>query len=318
MHSFNEEVSAINTKGYAIINTNDEIRNRSSSGGVFYVLAAEIIKQNGIVFGARFDDNWEVIHDYTDNLDGLIPFLGSKYVQSKIGNTYEKVRKFLHMNQKVLFTGTPCQIAGLKHFLVNEDDNLTTVDLICHGVPSRAVWRNYIKKIIKGRNVTNINFRDKSKGWLNFSLKIDFKNGDQLQNEDLFMKGYLKNIYLRPSCYECAFKGLERDADITLADFWGVQEILPQMFDDRGTSLVLIHTERGNDLLHSLCKKIQVCEVMLGQPIECNAAAIKSVSKPESRRQFYEGGVDNFKNLKKLTDEPLKKRIINKVKRIII
>ena len=138
---------------YAAINKNEEIRRQSSSGGIFTLLSEEILKEGGVVFGARFDENWEVKHDYTENVKGLVNFRGSKYVQSRIEDNYKKVETFLKQGRKVLFSGTPCQIAGLKRFLSKEYDNLLTVDFICHGVPSPKVWRLYLyetyRKIIK-------------------------------------------------------------------------------------------------------------------------------------------------------------------------
>ena len=134
---------------YAAKNLNEEIRRQSSSGGIFTLIAESIIQEGGVVFGARFNENWEVVHDYTETIEGLAAFRGSKYVQSRIGNTYLSAKDFLLAGRKVLFSGTPCQIAGLKAFLQDDYDNLLTVDLVCHGVPSPLVWKRYLDETIK-------------------------------------------------------------------------------------------------------------------------------------------------------------------------
>ena len=221
---------------YAAINKDEQIRLESSSGGIFSAIAEYIINDGGVVFGAKFNDKWEVIHDYTETIDGLAQFRGSKYVQSQIGDNYKKAKQFLTSGRKVLFSGTPCQIAGLKHFLKKEYENLLTVDFICHGVPSPGVWREYLKeevatcnlknivlpRSIHGRDALNvtiegISFRDKTLGWKKFSFALDLSTsvgrGEKIQfrtrehlHENLFLKGFLANLFLRPSCYNCVEK----------------------------------------------------------------------------------------------------------------
>ena len=165
-------------KVYAAKHADDEIRMKSSSGGIFTLLADQIIDKGGVVFGARFNENWEVVHDYTETKEGLAPFRGSKYVQSNIGNSYKQVEEFLKTGREVMFTGTPCQVAGLKKFLRIDYENLLTVDFVCHGVPSPMVWRKYLAEEIvrQGNNpvVTGVNFRDKSTGWKKFSFVLNF------------------------------------------------------------------------------------------------------------------------------------------------
>ena len=173
---------------YAASNTNEVIKAESSSGGIFTILAETIINEGGVVFGARFNEQYEVVHDFTDNISGLAAFRGSKYVQSKIGNSFSEAETFLKQNRKVLFSGTPCQITGLKKFLRKEYSNLVTVDFVCHGVPSPEVWRNYLSSIIRpkgvdGKNsvplslndmpsIESISFRDKRNGWKKFGFSV--------------------------------------------------------------------------------------------------------------------------------------------------
>lgn len=263
---------------YAAINPDEQIRKESSSGGIFTLLAEKIIQENGVVFGARFDENWEVRHDYTETIEGLAVFRSSKYVQSRIEDNYLKAEKFLKEKRKVLFSGTPCQIAGLKKFLRKEYDNLLTVDFICHGVPSSKVWRMYLdetcRNLIKRGSSSNfidegrrsyieaINFRHKILGWKRFSffLKLNSafiqseKNTEGIFepfSENAFMKAFLSDTILRPSCYQCPCKSGKSTSDITIADYWNIQQVLPEFDDDKGISLVLTNTSKGENIFSS-------------------------------------------------------------------
>lgn len=263
---------------YAAINPDEQIRKESSSGGIFTLLAEKIIQENGVVFGARFDENWEVRHDYTETIEGLAVFRSSKYVQSRIEDNYLKAEKFLKEKRKVLFSGTPCQIAGLKKFLRKEYDNLLTVDFICHGVPSTKVWRMYLdetcRNLIKRGSSSNfidegrrsyieaINFRHKILGRKRFSffLKLNSafiqseKNTEGIFepfSENAFMKAFLSDTILRPSCYQCPCKSGKSTSDITIADYWNIQQVLPEFDDDKGISLVLTNTSKGENIFSS-------------------------------------------------------------------
>ena len=200
---------------YAAVNKDKHIRNQSSSGGLFTIVAESIIRNNGIVFGAGFDDDFNVVHSWTDNIAGLNQFRGSKYIQSCIGTTYKEARDFLKQGKKVLFSGTPCQIAGLKSYLGKDYDNLMCIDIICHGVPSPNVWRRY-KEALEERSqgkTLRIAFRSKVCGWKLFSLSFSFDNDKEYSKrltEDIYLKGFLQNLYLRPSCYNCHFKTINR------------------------------------------------------------------------------------------------------------
>lgn len=194
------------TKVYAAKISNEAIRLQSSSGGIFTALAETIINDGGVVFGVGFDSNWEVEHKYTDTLDGLSAFRGSKYVQSRVGKTYKQVQEFLHQGRKVLFSGTPCQIAGLHKFLGMRYDNLMTVDVVCHGVPSPLVWRAYLDYVLADgrRYISAICFRDKATGWKKFSFSIKSSLSEvplimEKHSSNCYMQFYLNNLSLRPS-----------------------------------------------------------------------------------------------------------------------
>ena len=289
---------------YAAVNTNDEIRLGSSSGGVFYAIATAIIKNGGVVFGAKFDDEFRVIHDFTDNIEGLSDFQGSKYVQSDIGETYIKAKQFLKEGKQVLFSGTPCQIGGLKAFLRKDYDNLICQDIICHGVPSPMVWDKYLKfrEQKAASNTKNVFFRNKNFGWKRYSVKFEFERNSkytQFLDKDPYMVSFLKNASLRPSCFNCAFKTEGRQADITLADFWVIENILPQMDDNKGTSLVIVHSEKGKNLFEGLSEKINFSETDFKKAIFYNSSMIKSVSKNNIRDSF----------LKEIKEKPFDKTV---------
>lgn len=304
---------------YAAKNNNEEIRLKSSSGGIFTLLAEQIIAEGGVVFGARFNEKWEVVHGYTETIEGLESFRGSKYVQSVIGDNFIKVRQFLTEGRKVLFSGTPCQIAGLKKFLRKDYDNLLTVEVVCHGVPSPMVWIDYLDykraKHAAGKNtvslslnelpvITGISFRDKTHGWKKYGFKICYAASKAAENsvsksadtsnceitpfyEDLFMKGFLKNLYLRPSCYHCVARQGKSGADISIADYWGIQTIHPEIDDDKGTGLILISTDQGVRYYASIVNQIDCLISSYAKAILQNPCIIKSVKEPSRRQQFW-------------------------------
>lgn len=279
---------------YACMNKNEEIRLDSSSGGVFTLVAEHVIDKGGVVFGACFNDSFELEHNYVKTKEDLSKLRGSKYLQSKLGNSYNEVKEFLDLGQIVLFTGTPCQIAGLKSFLGDEIyDNLVTIDIICHGVPSPEVWRKYVEFREKKSNsqAQRIAFRQKNEGWKRYSVSFSFKNNTEyfkILSEDLYMKAFLKDVCLRPSCYDCEFKTLNRQSDITLADFWGIENVLPEMDDDKGTSLIFVNSEIGQDIFNSISINMIFKEVNINEATKYNSAAIKSVPKNPNRDNFFD------------------------------
>lgn len=230
---------------YAARCTDEDIRRDSSSGGVFSVLASEVLAGGGVVFGARFDDDWGVVHDFCTTPEGLAAFRGSKYVQSNIDDSYLRAEAFLKEGRRVLFSGTPCLIAGLKRFLRREYDNLLTVEVACHGVPSPLVWRRYLEEQGALCNVENVIFRDKSTGWKNYSVTLSLGKHTLSERfyDNNYMKAFLADYSLRPSCYNCKVKGGSSGADILLADLWGAQQIIGTDDDDKGMSLVAVNKE---------------------------------------------------------------------------
>lgn len=344
-------------RAYAAINTNEDTRLNSSSGGVFFLLAERAISYKGVVFGAGFEKDGTVVHSYTETLEGISLFQGSKYVQSRIGNTYKEAENFLKQGRYVLYTGTPCQIAGLRHFLRKDYEKLLTVDFICHGVPSSGIWRKYLQEEVArlcGKNsvslssnpplseqdvlLEGISFRDKRLGWKKYSFALTLskataageKNTISLSHkysENPFMKGFLSNVYLRPSCYACPSKCSKSGSDITLADFWNVHRVIDGFDDDKGTSLVLTNTERGENAMEGL-QQLRKEEVNFNAAIRYNSAYHSAAPMPKGRRSFYselsQDGmlIDLLEEMLRVTPRQrvllFIRRVVNKIKRTII
>lgn len=297
---------------------------QSSSGGVFAILANMYIKEQAVIYGAAFDDNLNVCHIRADKKDELKSLYTSKYVQSDMGNAFRQVKGDLDNGKKVLFAGTPCQVAGLKSYLQKDYLNLLSVDFICHGVPSPLVWQRYIIAMEKKLNnkITEISFRDKKDGWKNYYFKLSTANGDvfyEKHGENIYMKGFLKDLYLRPSCYDCKFKTLHRASDITLADFWGIEKIIPEINVEKGVSLCWASSEKGDTILDKALKQTIYEQVDLNEAIKHNPSAITSVKRHKNRNKFFEdiskSDIDIISLIEKYYDNrSLRKRLSYKLR----
>ncbi len=283
------------SKEFAIINHNEIIRRESSSGGVFTAIARQVLDKGGVVFGARYDDNLDVVHGWTEDEAGLKDFRGSKYTQSNLMESFRECRDFLKAGRLVLFSGTPCQIAGLQSFLRKPYENLLLVDFICHGVPSPKLWQEY-KKFHEKKSASRIvrtASRRKDCGWKQYSLAFTFVDASeycQTLNKDYYLQLFLRDMCLMNSCYQCGFKtqgDCRRPADITLADFWGVGKEYPELDDDKGTSLVVAHSHEGQELLHNL-ENCLVKEIPVESGIRYNPSYYSSCKKPSGRNTFFD------------------------------
>lgn len=279
-------------KVYVCTSRDEEELLNSSSGGIFSVLAKEILRDNGVVYGAGFNEQWKLLHKGINKQEDLCQLRKSKYIESEIGLIYKDVKANLIEGKKVLFCGTPCQVAGLKHYLQKEYDNLVLVDFICHGIPSQVVYKKYLeyirKKIDDDSNIKNIDFRFKRVSWEKYETKIEFESGKVYNNvdcEDYWMKGFLQDIHLRPSCYFCINKGVDRFSDITLADAWGIREYSKALYHETGTSLVISHTQKGDSLLvNEMIKKNEIDEDFIKS---YNVSAYKYCVLDMRRNRFY-------------------------------
>lgn len=323
---------------YAAKNPNEQIRMASSSGGVFTQLAEQTIEAGGVVFGVRWNEHFEAVHAYTETKEGLAAFRGSKYVQSRVGDTFKQAELFLKQGRQVLYSGTPCQIAALKHFLRKDYENLLAVDFICHGTPSPGVFRWYLSEEFakeaarwsgekiqfrsslpipsiakadvlareQGFAIEDIRFRDKRVGWKKYSFVLSLKSLSKVTtageknsvslsytlDKHAFMRGFLKDLYLRPSCHACPAKSGKSGADITLGDYWGIQSFMPELDDDRGVSALTVNTEKGKQALHATTAELHAT------PYEdlCtkNPALVHSCRIPTNRSRFFAPGTTNF------------------------
>lgn len=308
---------------YVAYTKNEIVRKNSSSGGMFTELAESVLKNNGVVFGCAFDDDFNAHHIMVNNSSDLEKLRGSKYIQSQIESTYKEAEKLLKNGKLVLFSGVACQIAGLNSYLRKDYNNLITVDVLCHGVPSGKAWRKYIDDNQKRHNakLNKYYFRNKDNGWKVFTVKqmyMDNQGESSPFNKDSFMQLFLGEVCLRPSCHNCRFKDIRRPSDITLGDCWGVQNYMPEMDDDKGTSVVIAHTKKGVNILNSVKNNLVIKKAKLDRALPPTADSRKSVLPHKNREIFFkqlnEGkSVDELAILVK--DRFKKPNIIKRIKR---
>ena len=274
-------------EAYGAANPDAQIRAQASSGGVFYALAKAILSQNGVVFGVKFDPNFSAEYAAAQTEEEALAFCGSKYMQSDIHDCLPMAKTYLENGRVVLFTGTPCQIAGLKQFLGKDYDNLYTADLICSGVSSPKLWQKYLQSFRRGMP-KYVSFRDKSSGWSKYNVKIEFESETYLRyhREDAYMQMFLDGLSIRECCYECGFRSRNIAADLTLADFWGVDKVMPALYSEQGVSLVLAHTDKGKALLQKCSDTLALTPVDAEQALNQNPFSSKS-HKRNPRKDKY-------------------------------
>ncbi len=276
---------------YAVKAISDEVRKTSSSGGVFHYLAMKILEDNGVVYGAELK-NFKVEHIRITDEKDLIKIKGSKYAQSNLKNIFQQVQKDLKDNKKVLFSGTPCQIQGLKKYLLHDYEKLYTVSVICHGVMSNKVLQKRIKEFEQQyeTKITDIKFRSKINGWDKASIEYISQRINKAYPfaNDTLMNLYNSNFILRESCYNCSAKGLENNiADIILGDYWGIYHVHREMLDNLGVSAVIIKTKKGQQLYNKIREKIIATETDIQNIIKYNPAIIESVERPLERSRIF-------------------------------
>ena len=278
---------------YACQHINEEIRRNSASGGVFSALAERIILQGGIVYGAAFNMNYRTVHHIGITSLSKIPLLrGSKYIASKAGSIYKTIKKNLEDGQKVLFSGTPCQIAGLKRF-VGDNENLICVDIVCHGVAEEKVYIHYLNYLEQTYHskISYVSFRDKSTSWKRPDIIFRFENGDELREpvaNNFFMRGFIANLYLRDICTKCKYKSFSSGSDLTLSDFWGSSEIPELSMDDTGLSIVSVHTSSGAELFQRIRPQLQtIKELKEKDAFIFNESYRQCSSHHPGRNEFY-------------------------------
>ena len=315
---------------YAAFSKNESLRMKSSSGGLFSELAEQIIEHNGIVYGAAYDENFMVKHCSVSDIANLWKLQGAKYSESDLGDVFTDILLKLQNGRQVLFSGTPCQVAGLKAFLKKEYDSLYCVDFVCHGVPSPMAWESYIEyrsqKEANGEFPKTINLRSKSTGWsrYRYSSEFEYKEGKKCSipsSASLFMKLFVGDYISRSSCENCKFKGYNRCSDITLGDFWGIWDIDSEMDDNKGTSVVLVRSEKGKKLWRDISLNVKHKEVTLEQASQQNPSMIMS-SKANTNREtvldkIRDGHIEECESLFKQPKISIWSRIKRKIILII-
>lgn len=277
---------------YAVKNKNEKARMQSSSGGVFSMLAEYVIAKGGVIYGAAFDDEFGICHRrVTDEKWKL--FRGSKYVQSKIGDSFLRVKEDLLAGKMVLFSGTPCQIDGLLQYLdvlKISQEQLITVDLVCHGVPSPLVWKDFLTYSAPNINKSyQVSFRNKNEyGWHNSRLTIMDSSGKVLvadtQCEGKYFLMFFSHYILRPACEECKYSNYNRVADFTLGDFWGIEKVHPELDDDRGISLLMLGTEKAKNIWDLIKEHTEYISVSKG---DCRQPNLVSPSRANAYRELF-------------------------------
>ena len=277
-------------KLFGVKNGNTE-RMKSSSGAMFTALSNYIISQNGVVFGVKFDKNYEVIHSYALSKKECERFRGSKYVQSNLGECFKDVCSFLKSNRFVLFSGTPCQCDGLKRYIMKKNvssKKLILCDVICHGAPSPRVWNDYLSFIQKKSSIESYKFRDKRFGWHGDNISVKYKNGKERVNTPklkIFTNLYFGNYITRKCCETCPYTSFSRISDITIGDFWGIEHANPAFDDNKGVSLVIANTAKGNLIIKKVIDKLEWFETTM------NACKQEQLSHPylpaENRSEFW-------------------------------
>lgn len=279
---------------------NINIRLQSSSGGAFSAIAIPILEHGGIVFGAVLDDKLQVKHVCIDDITKLSGLRGSKYVQSNIQLCYRDVKEYLIKKRTVLFSGTPCQIAGLKAYLSRDYENLFTIDLICHGVPSPGVfeeWKKWIKNKFELVDISSVKFRGKKYSWIYFNTEITgyTKNNKNFKYigayyKDEWIRGFLRDYFLRPSCYNCNFTKIERCSDFTIADWWGYKPDKDESwdFESKGVSLIMCNTQKAYNYFLKHCAESMTLKARsIEEALRTNKSLRSSFQAPSNRENFW-------------------------------
>lgn len=315
-------------EAYAAYIEDESIRSSSSSGGVFTALARAVLAEQGAVFGAAYDARFAVKHVCIEREEELEYLRGAKYAQSDLRDVFPEVKRYLNLGRKVLFSGTPCQAGGLKAYLRKEYPNLILADFVCHSVPAPAAWEKYVQYRAErdnaGRFPIAVNLRSKKTGWskYQYSNLFTYENGiehAERSGESLYMKLFVGGYLDRPSCADCRFGGYQRVSDITLGDFWGIWDIAPDMDDNKGTSVVLVHSPKGAELFKTaMSDGTVVRQVTLEQASRQNGAMIAGSKRNEKREEALQAVRNNdFEKCRRMLEpgkSSLRARVKHKVK----
>lgn len=268
-------------QSYAAYCKDDAIRERSTSGGFFTVLAKEIILRKGIVYAARFDDSFKIVHDGFNSVDEIDAYRGSKYAQSDLHGVFRRIKIDLLENKTVLFVGTPCQVAGLKRFLKKVYPGLYTCDFICMCISSPMVWKDYLQAYHSDSKIKRIFFKDKREGWHNWKMLVHKNNGSYLckGREDPFFRSYLSHLSIRPSCFNCKFRKLKHVSDFTISDCWGINKYMPAFDDNKGCTTIMIQSEKGKEMFGIIKDELETHTYPTDYIRQFNPYSVMSIKK---------------------------------------
>lgn len=310
---------------YCAKSKSDEYLKYSSSGAIFAEIAKYVLSQKGVIFGAAFNEKFELEHTSITSIDDLPKLLGSKYVQSDTRNTYCEVREHIKNGRLVMYCGTPCQIDGLKRFLSTREnsDRLILVDFVCHGVPSPKLWKKYLQyreDIAEGKLQT-VNFRQKETGWETYSMSMHFENGTEYlchRDKDMYLSLFINSYTLRDSCYQCKFKVDKHAGDLTIADFWQVKKVFPELDTRDGVSLVFINTKKGKRIFNEIKENLNATEVTRENALLDNKSAKYQSLKPSKRYKIYRNidKTDDFERIYKMGKLPWYRILIRRMRKI--
>lgn len=273
----------------AVYNKDDEVRKRSTSGGVFSLLAEYVLSKGGIVCAARFNEHFHIYHSFFESLEQIDPFRGSKYAQSDLDDTFKQIRAYLKQ-RLVLFVGTPCQVAGLKSFLIKEYENLYTCDFICMSISSGRMWDDYIADYQKKHQVKRVFFKDKRIGWhkTDWRMLIEDESGEKLipASKNPYFSCYLSHHSSRPSCFSCAFRHCRHVSDFTIADCWGIEKVHPDFDDNKGCTTLILQSEKGKTVWETIKEKAYYIDFGIQNVRQYNRHIENQASKPKDYDSF--------------------------------
>lgn len=307
---------------YAVKHKDENVRAASRSGGIFSALSDKVLEEKGIVYGCALTDDFQAVHIRAEKAEERDCMRGSKYIQSSMGNIFSMVKEDLEADKEVLFSGTSCQIAGLKSFLKKNYLNLLCVDIVCHGVPSPVVWNKYLEWQERNNDgqVVKVDFRNKKDyGWAEHVETLIIEKSDKnivKVDSRVFTKLFYSHMMLRPCCYKCPYKSVEHPGDITIADYWGIDKAAPGFSDNKGVSLVLVNNEFGLKRFNEVGGRVEYKLTKLADSLQ--PPLIEPFARPIDREKFWDVFYSKpFKKIaKKYGGLGIKDRIIEFLRKI--
>lgn len=315
----------VNQKAYIIRSKSEENVKESTSGGFFLPLAEWVVEHGGYVAGACYDDDLNVTHKITNKKGELCNFRGSKYVQSDMKDVFPQIKGLLNANVRVLFSGTPCQVAGLKRYLRGNDENLLCVDVVCHGVPSPKLWKKYVSEMKAkfGSDIKEVKFRSKIMGYHTGNMEIHFENGKHYYNTartDMMLACFFGEISSRPSCYQCRFKSVQHISDFTVYDCWSYSKITNKADDDKGWTHLIIQSNKGQSAFQYVKDRYEFKEIDIKQGIALDGSMIEKSAKPHIKRSEFYRDLDDERlldHIRKYGIITAKDYVIDAIKKIL-